>query len=119
MYCCLLLGLGQKGFTLLTQLPSDGVSSLPSNAYIRYTPPLQVGKERRKNPPADDTLSPSTLGDGRLPKLDKAGLAFVRDAIDGKGNSFTMAFLEQTIPKASEDAILEEVRARCYVPGIK
>lgn len=74
-----------------------------------------MGKEHRKHPPAADALSSSTLGDGRLPKLDKSGLAFARDAIDGRGNSFTMAFLEQTLPRTSEEVIIDEVKARRYV----
>eukprot|EP00904_Undaria_pinnatifida_P012364 jgi/Undpi1/8258/HiC_scaffold_25.g10728.m1 len=61
-----------------------------------------TNKHSKKHSPGDNVFTPSTLGDGRLPKLDKAGLAFfVRCAIDGEDDSFTMTFFEPTLSAAS------------------
>ena len=66
---------------------------------------------KKRNPAGHDHFSLSSSAKGVFPKLDRRGLAYLRNVVDSNDNSFTFMFWEQCFPKACEDIILEEVRA--------
>lgn len=66
-------------------------------------------KKRRQAEEDMFTLSPKAIS--LFPKLDKDGLEYLRDIVDGEDNSFTFKFWEQCFPETCQEIVLEGVRA--------
>lgn len=68
--------------------------------------------KRRNKHPGGDTFSLAPGLRGRLPQLDRAGLAVARDFVLGKTTSLPFTFFSEAFPRPAQDIILEEVRYR-------
>lgn len=58
-------------------------------------------------------LSEATRKLETLPKLDRAGLMFVRAAVEGRGTEITFAFFDLVFPEYSVSLMSDEVRTTC------
>ena len=64
----------------------------------------------KRNSVGRDHFSLSSSAKGVFPKMDRRGLALLRNVVNSNDNSFTFMFWEPCFPRACEDISLEEVR---------